>query len=82
MNDQEERAFGLAYRLYKKWRETVIETEAQWAELAEDVGKVSEENGSCRLGWKLTAAVLDALNELYRDGAKPMPANYFGREDL
>ena len=27
-------------------------------------------------------AVLDTFNDLYRDGAKPMPANYFGREDL
>ena len=27
-------------------------------------------------------AVLDTLNDLYKNGMKPMPADYFGRDDL
>lgn len=82
MNENEDRAFGLVYNFYKKWRETVIETEEQWNAFSADVGELSAQIGDFRLGWHLMYGVLDTFNDLYRDGAKPMPANYFGREDL
>ena len=75
MNENEDRAFGLVYNFYKKWRE-------QWNAFAADVGELSAQIGDCRLGWHLMYGVLDTFNDLYKDGAKPMPANYFGREDL
>ena len=82
MNENEDRAFGLVYNFYKKWRETVIETDEQWDAFAQDVGRLSAQICDCRLGWHLMYGVLDTINDLYKDGAKPMPANYFGREDL
>ena len=82
MNEQEENAFRLVFTFFSEWRETVIETEEQWSAFAADVGELSAQIVDCRLGWHLMYAVLDTFNDLYRDGAKPMPANYFGREDL
>ena len=34
------------------------------------------------LGWHLMNAVLDTFNDLYKNGMKPVPAGYFGRDDL
>ena len=82
MNEQEETAFRDAYLFYRKWRETVIETDEQWEELARDVGEFGRKHSACQLARNLIAAVLDTLNELYKGGMKPMPANYFGRDDL
>lgn len=82
MNDQEERAFKGAYEFYQKWRETVIETEDQWAELARNVGDYLRSFPECILARNLITAALDTLNEMYRNGMKPMPAGYFGRDDM
>ena len=38
MNENEMKAFRMAIKVYSKWRETVIETDEQWRELAADVG--------------------------------------------
>lgn len=84
MNENEEKAFRAAYGFYSKWRETVIETVAQWDELADDVRKfaVDMDVDHNPLAWHLLTAILDTLNDLYRGGMKPMPAGYFGRDDL
>ena len=84
MNEKERQAFALVYTFYEKWRETVIETDGQWKQFAEDVGKlgVDLDIDHSPLGWHLMNAVLDTINDLYRDGKKPMPAGYFGRDDL
>lgn len=83
MNELEDRAFKAVHAFYQKWREKVIQSEADWEDLARDVG-VFIENGfqDCILARNLITAVLDTLNELYADGKTPMPANYFGRDDL
>ena len=39
MNEKEEKAFRLAIGFYQKWREGIIETDEQWGQFAEDVGK-------------------------------------------
>ena len=82
VNDQEENAFRLVYMFCKKWRETVIETEEQWDELAGDVGQICGGNPDNPLLWKLLSAVLDYFTDLYKDGMKPMPEGYLGRDDL
>ena len=82
MNEAEENAFRVVYGFYKKWRENVIETQEQWDEFAEDVGKTITAMDVNPLGFRLMTAVLDHINDLYRDGMKPMPAGYFGRDDL
>lgn len=84
MNENEEKAFKKAYEFYQYWRETVIETDEQWSQLADDVTMfvhvVDVDNNP--LAGRLLKAVLDTLNDLYKGGMKPMPAGYFGRDDL
>ena len=82
MNENEERAFKRIYQFYEKWRSQVIETEEQWAALPEEVGQIGAESDGCPLLFNLMTAALDTLNTLYQNGMKPMPANYFGRDDL
>ena len=38
MNEKEKQSFRLVFEFLEKWRGTVIETEEQWAQLAEDTG--------------------------------------------
>lgn len=84
MNENEEKAFKAAYGFYAKWRETVIETDEQWNELAADVGLyvASTDVDHNPLAGHLLVAILDTINDLYKGGMKPMPAGYFGRDDL
>ena len=84
MNDKERTAFSLAFSFYEKWREKPIETDAQWSTFAEDVGRYVRDAdcSNCRLAWHLLEGVLATFNDLYKDGKVPLPANYFGREDL
>ena len=80
MNENEEKAFRVVYAFCRKWRETIIETDEQWGQLAEEVGEIGRQDNP--LMFKLLTAVLDYFNDLYKDGMKPMPAGYFGRDDL
>lgn len=82
MNEMEENAFKAAIAFYQKWRETVIETDEQWLQFAVEWQKVFEPVFDCPIGKHLSFAVSYAFSELYKDGAKPMPAGYFGRDDL
>ena len=82
MNENEERAFRMVFAFFSEWRETIIETEEQWQALAEEVGDMVRISNGNPLMFKLLTAVLDYLNDLYNGGMKPMPANYFGRDDM
>lgn len=84
MNDKEKKAFRIAADFYQRWRETIIETDDQWLAFAEDSGRCAEEVDINHnpLGLQLMIAVVNAIGDLYKDGMKPMPANYFGRDDL
>ena len=82
MNENEGNAFRVVYAFCSKWRDTVIETQEQWSQLAEDVGEICRSNENNPLLWKLLMAVMDYFTDLYRDGTKPMPAGYLGRDDL
>ena len=84
MNENEEMAFRKAYEFYQQWRETVIETDEQWQQLADDVGIFASalDVDHNPLAGHLLTAILDTLNDLYRGGMKPMPAGYFGRDDI
>ena len=84
MNDNEERAFREVYLFYQKWRETIIETDEQWLEFGMETGQLAadldvEHNG---LALRLINAAVESISDLYRNGMKPMPANYFGRDDM
>ena len=82
MNENEERAFREVYQFYAKWRETVIETDEQWLAFARDVQKTGADLEGNRLGERLLSAAVETISDLYKNGMKPMPAGYFGREDL
>ena len=84
MNDNERTAFSLAFSFYEKWREKPIETDAQWEAFAADVGEYAKaaDIDNCSLAWHMLEGVLATFNDLYKDGKVPLPANYFGREDL
>lgn len=82
MNEKEEKAFKAAYGFYAKWRETVIETDEEWKKWAVEWNDTFSEVKDTPIGLRLADAVLDAFGDLYRNGMKPLPANYFGRDDL
>ena len=84
MNENEEKAFRAVYQFYQKWRETVIETDDQWLEFGREIGSLSVLTDSEHnlLAMHLICAVIETFSDLYRGGRKPMPANYFGRDDL
>ena len=84
MNEKEKQSFRLVFEFLEKWRGTVIETKEQWAQLAEDTGKLGRDLDIDHnpLGWRLMIAALDYINDLYQNGMKPMLAGYFGRDDF
>jgi len=82
MNSMEENAFKIAYSFYQKWRETVIETDEQWLAWAQDWKDAFAPVFHTPIGEKLAFAVYDAFSAMYKDGMKPMPADYFGRDDI
>ena len=84
MNEKDAKSWQICCDFYRKWRETVIETDEQWGQFSEDVGRLGQalDIDNNPLGFRLMCAVLETFNDLYKDGMKPMPANYFGRDDL
>ena len=84
MNEKETKAFRLVCNFYAKWRDIMIETQDQWDQFAEDVGQLGRDLDidNNPLGWHLMEAVLETFNDLYQDGKIPVPAGYFGRDDL
>ena len=84
MNETERSIFQKVIAFYDKWRSEIIETDEQWNAFADDVGLLGKDpdiNGH-PLGWHLLTAVLDTFNALYKNGMKPVPEGYFGRDDL
>ena len=84
MTENEEKSFQLCYRFYSRWREITIDTDKQWEDFASDVGVLAAELSAvpCPLGQHLFEAVLDSINDLYKNGMKPVAVDYFGRPDL
>lgn len=84
MTDKEKHAFRLVFDWYQKWREVIIETDEQWNDFAVSVGNLARDLDvdNSPLGSHLMMAVIGTINDLYKDGKKPVPANYFGREDM
>ena len=84
MSENEERTFRIVFNFYRKWRDVIIEKDEQWVEFAREAGEMGialdfEHNP---LGARLMDAVMMAINDLYKNGMKPMPAGYFGRDDI
>ena len=84
MNELEMKAFRLVCDFYAKWRDIMIETQAQWDQFAEDVGQLGRDLDIDHnpLGWHLMEAALETFNDLYHGGKIPVPAGYFGRDDI
>ena len=82
MSEKEMQAFRIALEFYQKWREIVIETEEQWLTWAQDLTASFRPVYSCPLGHRLMESIFDTFSDLYRNGMKPLPADYFGRDDL
>ena len=84
MNEKEKESFRFAFEFYDKWRAVIIETQEQWEEFARDVGRLNDDMDTDHnpLGARLMMAVVETFNDLYRGGMKPVPAGYFGRDDL
>ena len=84
MNELETKAFRLVYNFYAKWRDIMIETQGQWDQFAQDVGQLGRDLDIDYnpLGWHLMEAVLETFNDLYMGGKIPVPAEYFGRDDI
>ena len=84
MTGNEEKSFQLCYQFYSRWREITIETDERWEDFAEDVGRLAADLSAvpCPLGQHLVEAVLDSINDLYKNGMKPVTVGYFGRDDL
>ena len=51
--------------------------EAEFKDAGETSTRITQ-----NLGWKLLMAAIDAISDMYKNGRKPMPAGYFGRDDL
>ena len=51
---------------------------------AESLGELAARIGEhwTPIGQHLFDAVIDGISDLYRDGRKPMPAGYFGRDEF
>ena len=83
MNEKEVNSFGIVYRFYEKWRSVIIEG-SMWDDFAKDVGQLGRDLDIDHnpLGWHLMLAVLETINDLYKDGMKPVPAGYLGRDDM
>lgn len=83
MNEKEINSFGIIYKFYEKWRSVIIEGD-MWNAFVEDVRQLGLDLDIDHnpLGWHLMNAVLDTINDLYKGGMKPVPANYFGRDDI
>ena len=84
MNELETKAFRMVYNFYSKWRDIMIETQAQWDQFAEEVGQLGRDLDIDHnpLGWHLMEAALETFNDLYHGGKVPVPAGYFGRDDI
>lgn len=82
MNDKEQEAFRAAIGFYGKWRDQVIETDEEWIRWANDWNETFSAVSGTPIGKRLAEAVFDAFGDMYRNGMKPMPANYFGRDDM
>ena len=84
MTDNELESFKLCFRFYEKWRECTIETDQQWLDFAKDVGRLAADLSAvpCPLGQHMFEAVLESINDLYKNGMRPVTQNYFGRDDL
>ena len=82
MNEQEDAAFRAAYQFLSKYRETILETDEQWIAFARDYGETGEKLKGNLLAQFLLSACEQYISFLYKDGMKPMPANYFGRDDI
>ena len=83
MPEEDTRIFGDFFNIWKKYREKVM-TEADWIAIGDEVAACAllHHYETNPLAAHLGGAILEAMGELYMNGAVPKMADYFGREDL
>ena len=79
MTENERKSMQICADFYAKWREDTIEGD-KWDDFAKDVGRMAAEleQMPCPIGQRMMEAVLDAINDLYKNGMKPVKQSYFG----
>lgn len=84
MTENEEKSVQICIRFYSRWREITIDTDKQWEAFAAEVGQLAADLSAvpCPLGQHLFEAVLDSINDLYKNGMKPVAVGYLGRDDM
>ena len=84
MTENEEKSIQACLRFYQQWRDITIDTDAQWDEFAKSLGKLAEklEKIPCPIGQHMLEAIVDSINDLYKNDMRPVAVGYFGRADL
>ena len=83
MPEDDARIFGEAYQIYETWRSKIIKKE-EFIDLNMELAGFAERNKwkENPLTHRLSMALFDIFDDLYRDGKVPVLPDYFGRSDL
>ena len=84
MQEEDAKIYAEAYEIWNRYRWTELTTDAQWMELAEACRDFADRHGGQEnpLAFRIGAAILEALGDMYAGGKKPKIPDYFGRDDL
>ncbi len=84
MPDEENRVFSDFYQIYSKYRGHEMTTDEDWGNLAKEVAACAELHHwqTCALAKWMANMIMDTMNDLYKNGNKPVIADFIGREDL
>lgn len=84
MPDEENKVFNDFYQIYAKWRGHEMVTDDDWVNFTKELVACAELHKwrTCPLAQRMMDMVLDVMNDLYRNGQKPVIVDFIGREDL
>ena len=82
MPEEDRKIFGEAYELYEKWRSQLIETPEQWLEVTAGIHDFYARHEGSALALRLAVGIWETLDDLYRNGKRPVMPDYIGRSDL
>ena len=84
MPDEEGKVISDFLRIYDKYRGHEMVTDEDWINLAKEVTACAELHKwrECPLALHMMNMVMDTMNDLYKDGKKPVIADFIGRGDL
>lgn len=82
MPEEDAKIFQEAYQLYDKWRGVQIRTGEQWIHVTNEMQDLVLKHPGNRLAMRMAIGLMDAIDDLYHDGAVPAVPDYIGRGDL